>query len=182
MIVNLKINDKKWDPNRPDKSVGWCAEACIQMAAAHYGLVLSQKEINKAGSPRHSDLYMDDIDEALNNLSIECFSWSKKNTSIDEFIAWIKYMLDLSYPVLCGVKMYPDENPRWFLDHFVLVVGYSKKGLLINTNIKGQKLISYKQLMSFNSSFSFKNKHNRYFARAITGLSKITLPKKVQVK
>lgn len=171
MIVNLKIENRNWDPDRPDKNVGWCAEACIQMALSFYGHEISQKKINRAGTPRHSDLYMDDIDEALKGLSITYISWNeKKQKDLEEFIEWIKSMLNSGYPVLCGVKIYPDEKPRWFLDHFVLVVGYNKKGFLINTNIKGQKLISYKQLSSFSNGFSFRNKHNRYYARAITGI------------
>ena len=32
--VYLAIPDRAWDPTRPDKNVGWCAEACIQMAMA----------------------------------------------------------------------------------------------------------------------------------------------------
>ncbi len=170
MIVNLNIADRDWDPKRPDKSVGWCAETSIQMALAYYGIDISQKSINRAGSPSHSDLYMDEIDVALDELSVKYISWKGKDKELDDFLIWIRSMLDSHYPVLCGVKIYPDEKPKWFLDHFVLIVGYNKKGLLVNTNMKGQKLISYKQLTSFNHGFSFKNRKNRYFARAITGL------------
>lgn len=169
MIINLNIANRNWDPARPDKSVGWCAEASIQMALSYYGRKLSQSSINKAGSPEHSDLYMDDIDIALKQLSIKYLPWDSNNRYLDDFLIWIKSMLDSHYPVICGVKIYPDEKPKWFLDHFVLIVGYSKKGLLVNTNINGQKLISYKQLTSLKNGFSFKNRHNRYFGRAITG-------------
>lgn len=175
MIVNLNITDRDWDPKRPDKSVGWCAETSIQMALAFYGIEISQKSINKAGSPSHPDLYMDEIDVALDELSVKYISWKGKDKDLEDFLIWIKSMLDSHYPVLCGVKIYPDEKPRWFLDHFVLIVGYSKKGFLVNTNMKGQKLISYKQLTSINHGFSFKNRKNRYFARAITGL-KVQVP------
>jgi ABC-type bacteriocin/lantibiotic exporter with double-glycine peptidase domain len=172
MIVNLNIANRDWDPKRPDKSVGWCAETCIQMALSYYGVEISQKSINKAGSPSHPDLYMDEIDVALNELSIKYLPWKSKDKELDDFIMWIKKMLDSHYPVLCGVKIYPDEKPGWFLDHFVLIVGYSKKGFLVNTNMKGQKLISFKQLSSLHHGFSFRNRKNRYFARAITGLKK----------
>ncbi len=170
MIVNLNIPNRDWDPQRPNKSVGWCAETCIQMALAYYGVEISQKSINRAGSPSHPDLYMDEIDVALKELSLKYVSWKGKDKDLDDFIIWIRTMLDSNYPVLAGVKIYPDEKPDWFLDHFVLIVGYSKKGFLVNTNMYGQKLISYKQLSSFHHGFSFRNRQNCYFARAITGL------------
>ncbi len=170
MIVNLNIADRGWDPKRPDKGVGWCAETSIQMALAFYGVEISQKSINRAGSPSHSDIYMDEIDVALKELSIKYLPWKGKDKDLDDFFIWIRKMLDSHYPVLCGVKIYPDEKPNWFLDHFFLIVGYNKKGLLVNTNMKGQRLISYKQLSSLHHGFSFRNRKNRYFARAITGL------------
>ena len=171
MAVDLKIDNRNWDPDRPDKNVGWCAEACIQMAMEFYGVKISQSEINKAGTPHHADLYMDDIDVALKMLSVKFISWDNTNRDLDEYILWVKKMLDLSYPVICGVKIYPDERRCWFLDHFVLVTGYNKRGMLINTNMKGKKLISYEQLTSRKQGFSFKNRHKRYFARAITGVN-----------
>lgn len=168
-MINLNIPNRDWDPNRPDTSVGWCAEACIQMAMAHFGENISQKRINEAGSPDHPDLYMDDIDTALEKLSVEYISWYGKNKSVDDFVSWVKSMLDSYHPVISGVKIYPTEKPNWFLDHFVLIVGYNSKGFLVNTNYQGQKLITYKQLNSCSRGFSFKNKHNRFYGRAITG-------------
>jgi ABC-type bacteriocin/lantibiotic exporter with double-glycine peptidase domain len=168
--IDLNIPDREWDNTRPDKKVGWCAEACIQMALAFYGHHVSQSEINKAGKPEHSDLYMDDIDPALNQLSVRYIPWDSSNRNIDEFVSWIKEMLNLRYPVLCGVKTYPDKHPRWILDHFVLIVGYKENGFIVNTNMYGQKVISFRSIISSERGFSFKNKHKRYFARAITGI------------
>jgi ABC-type bacteriocin/lantibiotic exporter with double-glycine peptidase domain len=168
--VNLLIPDQKWDPTRPNKDIGWCAEACIQMALNYYGVSYSQKQINKAGNPNHPDLYMSDIDTVFKRLHINYIAWKDSDKQIDEFIKWIKTMLDSKYPVICGVKIYPDENPRWYLDHFVLIAGYGKNGLLINTNISGQKFISYKKLISYSKGFSFENKYHQYYGRAITGI------------
>ncbi|NLE02804.1 MAG: hypothetical protein GX640_23300, partial [Fibrobacter sp.] len=144
--------------------------ACIQMALEYYGEKKTQKEINKAGNPEQPDLYMDDIDVALKKLSVKYHSWPLSNNNIEEFVDWIKLMLNQMYPVVCGVKIYPDEHPDWFLDHFVLIVGYNKNGFIVNTNIYGQKLISYKNLMFKKNGFSFCNEYRKYFARAITGV------------
>lgn len=170
MIIDLNITNRDWDPDRKDKSVGWCAEACIQMAMAYYKTAISQKNINKAASPSHSDIYMDEIDIALEKLSVGYISWYGKNKNIEDFILWIKTMLNSYYPVICGVKIYPTEHPEWFLDHFVLIVGYNSKGLLVNTNIQGQQLIRFEQLHSYSKGFSFETKHHRYYGRAITGM------------
>ena len=62
MIIDLNIPNRDWDPQRPNKSVGWCAETCIQMALAYYGVEISQKSINRSGSPSHPDLSMDEMD------------------------------------------------------------------------------------------------------------------------
>jgi ABC-type bacteriocin/lantibiotic exporter with double-glycine peptidase domain len=168
--IDLNIPDREWDSTRPNKSVGWCAEACIQMAMEYYGYSISQKEINRVGKPKHSDLYMDDIDVALDQLSVKSISWKSSNENIQDFIEWIKSMVNLKYPVICGIKIYPDEHPRWFLDHFVLIVGYDDKGFLVNTNMYGQKRISYRKITATKKGFSFKNKYQKYFARAITGV------------
>jgi hypothetical protein len=49
------------------------------------------------------------------------------------FEQWIRRALDEGDPVLAGVKILPTIHPEWGLDHFVLVVGYGEKGLLVNT-------------------------------------------------
>lgn len=170
MIINLNIANRDWDPDRKDKSVGWCAEACIQMAMAYYKKAVSQKDINNAASPSHSDIYMDEIDIALEKLSVGYNAWHGKNKNIEDFVIWIKAMLNSYYPVISGVKIYPTEHPEWYLDHFVLIIGYNSKGLLVNTNIQGQQLICFEQLNSYSKGFSFKNKHHRFYARAITGI------------
>jgi hypothetical protein len=171
--VYLQIPDRSWSMDRPDKSVGWCGETGIQMAMLYYGKYASQESINQAGRPDHPELYSYNIDIALKTLSISHITWNPSTGDIVEFIAWIKAQLHQGHPILCGVKIYPDEHPDWSLDHFVLVVGYDERGLIINTNVDmhGQQLISYEQLSSGQEGYSFQNKFNRFFARAITGIN-----------
>jgi hypothetical protein len=170
--VLLDIPDRAWDPTRPDLSVGWCAEACIQMALAYYGVDVSQFEINQAGNPDHPDLYAYEIDTALEALAIEYAVWDSENPSLDAFIRWIKAHLLAGHPVLCGVKIYPDEHPDWALDHFVLAVGFNQEGLILNTqlDLDGQVLVPTKQLQSRYPGYSFDSHWHEYFGRAITGI------------
>ena len=104
---------------------------------------VSQAAVNRAGQPDHPDLYVYDIDDALDNLGV-CYEASDESvTGVFDFVAWVKDQLAAGYPVLCGVKIYPDEHPDWSLDHFVLAVGYDEEGLVLNTqlDLDGQVVI-----------------------------------------
>jgi hypothetical protein len=83
-----------------------------------------------------------------------------------------KDALRRGYPVICGTKIYPIEQPRWYVDHFVLAVGFKQSGLILNTQLDGdgQLTVSYGQLASRNEGYAFANSKNRYFGGAITGL------------
>ena len=110
--VNLAIPDGQWDPKRPDPSVGWCAETCIQMALGYYGQEVSQKRINEAGTPRHPDLYVYDVEKALNALRVSFLRFDESHSDLSAFIVWIQDNLRRSRPVICGCKLYPDEHPE----------------------------------------------------------------------
>jgi ABC-type bacteriocin/lantibiotic exporter with double-glycine peptidase domain len=172
-VGKLTIPDRNWDPQRPDPSVGWCGEACIQMALSYYGREISQREINQAGQPKHPDLYAGDMDRALRALGVTFTSYDQRG-NVSTFIAWIQQQFRAGFPVICGCKVYPDEHPDWSLDHFVLVVGFNAEGLWLNTQLdmSGQVLVSYAQLSSRRNGYSFENRDHRYFGRAITGLGR----------
>lgn len=171
---HLDIPDRKSAPDRPDSSVGWCGEACIQMAALYYGKHISQHEINRAGAPKHPDLYSNDIPKALGNLSMRYRAWDEANQDIDSYIQWIKKQISLGRPVLCGMKIYPDKHPNWSLDHFVLATGYDRDSVLINTNIFGRVHFPLDQLKSMDSGYTFENKYKKYFAYSIIGFDSCT--------
>jgi|GEM_PF-1165788 hypothetical protein len=170
--VHLGIPDRAWDPGRPDLSVGWCAEACIQMALAYYGLNVTQAEINSAGDPDHPDLYAYEVDHTLGVLGTIVEVWDEDNSALSAFAEWIKNHLQRGHPVLLGVKIHPDEHPSWSLDHFVLAVGYTDGGLILNTqlDLDGQILVDYEQLQSRHPGYSFNSQWNEFFGRAILGI------------
>lgn len=166
--VNLGIPDRAWAPGHDD--VGWCGETCIQMALGHYGREISQEQINQAaGSP--ADITEIDMDRALKALGVTSETWNESNRDVDQFIAWVRSQVSAGRPVICGTKIYPDENPSWYVDHFVLAVGFGETGLLLNTQLDcdGQQLISDEQLASQEEGYAFQNSQRRYFGRAIAG-------------
>jgi hypothetical protein len=170
--VNLNIPDRAWDPVYANLTMGWCGETSIQMAMAYFGKEVSQKDINKAAGDDIPAINETDVDTASISLGVTFTSWPDSEQEMDAFIDWIKKELTEGYPVICGIKIYPDEHPDWFVDHLVLAVGFDENGLILNTqtNCDGQQYISYDQLNSQDEGYSFKSNQDRYFGRAITGL------------
>ena len=74
--------------------------------------------------------------------------------------------------MICGCKIYPTDQPKWDVDHFVLVSGYNSKGLLMNTQLDcdGQVLVKYKELSSTKDGYSFINPRKIYWGVAVTGV------------
>jgi hypothetical protein len=91
-----------------------------------------QRTINRAGQPSHPDLYANDIPTALAELGVRYVPYGR-GRGYGPFARWARDALDHGDPVLAGVKILPSAHPDWGLDHFVLVVGYGDKGLLVNT-------------------------------------------------
>ena len=111
---------------------GWCGETAIQEGLLYLGVWTPQGLINKAGRPIHPDLYSPEIPVALTELGVR-FSFYARARGYDGFAEWARTALEQGVPVLAGVKILPTEHPEWGLDHFVLVVGHGKSGLLVNT-------------------------------------------------
>lgn len=111
---------------------GWCGETAIQEGLLHLGVTMTQAAINKAGHPAHADLYATEIPGALTQLGVR-FTPYPGARGYEPYRAWVVKALEAGHPVLAGVKLVPSEHPSWGLDHFVLVVGHGKRGLLVNT-------------------------------------------------
>jgi hypothetical protein len=132
--AKLPIPDVKWDPQRPDETVDWSGEACVQMAMGYCGRATTQRRINRAGQPDHPDLYEEDIDKALAGLGVK-FVPFESNGEAKAFISWIQDHLRSGHPVVCGCKTYPDQHRDWSVDGFVLAVGFDTNGLWLNTQL-----------------------------------------------
>jgi hypothetical protein len=187
---SLHIPDRRWVPEAPKE--GWCGETSIQMAALHFGAYLPQSMINAAGNPGHPDLWEYDISAALDALSLSYEQWAPpvqrpspldapdafKNITVATFrkdipllIRWIKYQVSEGYPVVIGTKIYPTDNPEWIVDHIMLVEGYTKNGLIIDTNSDDGQVVSTEKELASQKNYSFVNYANKYYAFAVKGFS-----------
>jgi hypothetical protein len=126
----LPIPARAQAPESP--SAGWCGETAIQEGLLYLGIMAPQRLINKAGRPSHPDLYATDIPVALNEIGVR-YTFYSGGRGYESFSKWAKKTLDDGDPILAGVKILPTEHPEWGLDHFVTIVGYGEKGMLVNT-------------------------------------------------
>ncbi len=110
----------------------------------YFGVDVSQKAIHAAGNSKHPDLYSDEIPTALRTLGVKFATYAPKRRGFAAYAKWVSEAIDEGNPVLAGVKILPTEHPSWGLDHFVLVVGYGPKGLLVNTTWGRQEWVDDK--------------------------------------
>ncbi len=165
--VLLDIAARDHAPERPP--TGWCAETAIQEALLYYGAFVPQRLINRAGRPKHADLYWSDVPVALEKLGL---SYQRtKSDDLAHYIDWLEDEIRAGHPVISGVKIYPTDHPQWGLDHIVLVVGFDNRGgLFINTTWGYRERRTRAQLGSEEKGMSFHNRYGRYYAYAIRGL------------
>jgi hypothetical protein len=130
-LLVLPIPPRKHAPESPPP--GWCGETALQEALLHLGVWAPQRVINRAGRPVHPDLYSTDIPVALGGLGVRYTFYSARKGGFVAYATWIKEALAAGDPIFAGVKLLPTKHPEWGLDHFVLVVGHGKQGLLVNT-------------------------------------------------
>lgn len=130
-VPTLSIQPRKQSPESP--ASGWCGETAIQEALLYFGVWAPQRTINRAGKPKHPDLYSSEIPVALTELGLRYELYAPHKGGFTPYVTWIRAALDAGEPVLSGVKLMPTQHPEWGLDHFVLVVGYGPRGLLVNT-------------------------------------------------
>lgn len=129
--VVLPIEARAHAPEAPP--AGWCGETAIQEALLHLGIWAPQSSINRAGKPTHPDLYSPDMPVALDAFGVQYTWFAGRGRGYAAFAAFAREAVDAGDPVLAGVKLLPTQHPEWGLDHFVLVVGHGRRGLLVNT-------------------------------------------------
>jgi len=110
---------------------GYCGETAIQEGLLLLGVYAAQTHVNRLGRPVHPDLYSNELPVALRALGVRFTAFP--GGGYTAFVAFAREALAQGRPVVAGVKILPTAHPEWGLDHFVLVVGEGRDGLLVDT-------------------------------------------------
>ena len=151
----------------------YCAEVCIQEALMHYGMNLSQDNINKAGGKDNSSGLEDkgQITLALNNLGANFETWyftQGRDMNYAEYIDFLKSKLSQGFPILAGVKINPTQHPEWINDHYILLVGFNDDSFIYNSP-------SERETMTFadfetTGHYTLTNTYKIFFGVAFKGI------------
>jgi len=184
--VKLDIDNVRFDIYRaaPHNAGGFCGETTIQMGALYYGMYFPQEYVNEVGTPNKIDLHAADVSLAMTNINMNFGKYMDDfgdnelpdgeglYNGYDVYFEWMREQLDNNLPVFVGVKRSPDIHPNWFVDHFVLLIGYSDTSFQFDSNTEeGQIKFSYDILTrNKHRGYTFKNHNNRRFAYSIIGM------------
>ncbi|MGV3624844.1 MAG: hypothetical protein ACO1OB_28750 [Archangium sp.] len=178
--VLLPIADRQWEPGAPPE--GWCGETTIQLATGWYGAYVSQAKANALGQPKTPDLWEHDIPTALRALQLR---FERGPKSREALLSFVVEQLRAGRPVILGTKLVPTDHPEWHVDHIVLAVGFTPKGLIIDTNFdEGQITVAWSGLLSAegDQTYSLVNASGEVFGFAVSGFYEASpLPVRVTV-
>ena len=103
------------------------------MVLAYYGTNKTQIDINKAGNPKHPDLYWHELVPAIMNVTNNQYIGYNMWLTNDTYINFIKHSIDNNNPLIVGFKLNPSSHTNWTADHVSVVNGYDENGLYILT-------------------------------------------------
>ncbi|HMV44496.1 MAG TPA: papain-like cysteine protease family protein [Leptospiraceae bacterium] len=145
---------------------GSCGEACIYSIAKSLKMKITQEEINSlAGSPGRG-IHSNEVLKVLKKLKIP---FQNISTTVNNHRKYLEEKVIQNVkkgnPILLGVKIYPDENPKWVCDHFILIVGYNEKtGELIFNSNEERGRIQINKLLNKKDGFSILHKSKYVYA------------------
>ncbi len=145
---------------------GSCGEACIWSISQFFKINISQKEINAIVNPPNRGIHSGEILKILKKLEIPFTNISSTVSSPSLFLKEkIIKSIQAGNPVLLGVKIYPDENPKWVCDHFILIVGFNSetKELIFNSNEERNR-ITQSKLINKKDGYSILHKSKYIYA------------------
>lgn len=161
ILENLEPPKVYWDI--PE---GSCGEACIWAITNSLKMKISQKKINALANSPGRGIHSGEILKVLKKLKIPFTEMSSTASDHrlfleEKIIASIK----TGNPVLLGVKIYPDENPEWACDHFILVVGFNETAqeLIYNSNDERSR-ITLAKLLNRKEGYSILHRSKYVYA------------------
>lgn len=148
---------------------GSCGEACIWSISNFLKINISQEEINSLVKAPNRGIHSGEIVKILKKLNIPHTNLSANVSSPSLFLKeTILPSLKSGNPILLGVKIYPDENPKWACDHFILVVGFNPvtKELIYNSNDERER-VKISKLLNKENGYSILHKSKYIYALKI---------------
>jgi hypothetical protein len=147
---------------------GSCGEACLWSVLRNRNIRVSQEAINRTGGNPGRGLHSGELFTVLKRYRIRYRKIPGRVTSYQHYLEKrILAALVKGSPLLIGVKIYPDVNPQWACDHFILAVGYNKKRQeLIYNSFNRRYRIKYTKLLNREKGYSLVSKQNYVFAIA----------------
>ena len=160
ILKNLSPPKQYWEVNG-----GSCGEACVFSITEYLEQNISQKKINQLATKQNRGMYSNELIEVLKKLNIKFKNISFNSSKRTQFIDKIINKLNSGNPIILGVKIYPDENPKWVCDHFILLVGYNKttNELIYNSNDNRERIL-IKKILNKENGYSLVHKSNYIFA------------------
>ena len=158
---------------------GSCGENCLWTICDAKGINVTQLELTFAGADTARGLHSDELFTVMDKYDIGYIDLTRSlnaSDSVSTALRYKEYLYDTvintvkkGNPVLIGIKVYPTDFPQWFVDHFVLVVGYNKKtDELIFNDFNKRKRLNADKLLNKKDGYSFLNKWNWGFAIEFT--------------
>jgi ABC-type bacteriocin/lantibiotic exporter with double-glycine peptidase domain len=148
---------------------GSCGEACIWSLSHFLKINISQEEINFLVKTPNRGIHSGEIIKILKKLKIPYTNLSANVSNPSLFLKeTILPSVKAGNPILLGVKIYPDENPKWACDHFILVVGLNPitKELIYNTNDERER-VKISKLLNKKTGYSILHKSKFIYALKI---------------
>ena len=160
---------KNLDPPTESYSIpeGNCGEAVLWTICQYFGKQLSQQQINSIGGNPGRGLHGGEVVMVLDSLKIP-FNELEKADTWENTVDTLRNIIMRGNPIIVGVKLYPDNHPEWFCDHFILFTGTNTLNKVFYYNsINNSYSISYAKLCDTSNGPSLVNKYNALFALEI---------------
>jgi len=162
--VDFKIKNLAPPTNVYSIAEGSCGEAVLWTICQHFGKNLSQEAINKIGGDPKRGLHGNEVIAVLDSLKVP-YKHKKKAETWVSTIDTLKNAIISGNPIILGVKIYPDRDPGWSCDHFILLTGTNTKSNLFYYNsFDYMGTILFVKLTNTDDGYSLVNSYNSLYA------------------
>jgi hypothetical protein len=158
-IKNIQPPEDIWEIPEGD-----CGESCIWSILNYYGIDATKEEINSAGGDPGRGLHGDEVLIALDHYNINYNDLtSGEMNSTDDYAQYLQTNIvdniKVGRPTMIGVKVYPDNYPQWYANHFILIIGYTLNDELVFNSDNVRYSIEISKLLDTEEGLSLINNY-----------------------